>query len=109
MSVAQTADQLLQKLPKTYKKLTLTKLTKDFANATRVDEMSMKDLVDIFVKSKGMLLVKNVYAGVNAVGLDSRLLATSSFSDLNSQCLSMISERRYVLERILQPRQTRAL
>lgn len=63
---AARSQELLARLPKTYRKLTLHTLTKDFSAATRVDEVPTSQLVDVFVHGKGLLLLKVLYAGVNA-------------------------------------------
>jgi hypothetical protein len=57
---------LAPSLPKTYRKLVLKKLSRDFAGSTQIETVSTKDLLDEFTKGKGLLLVKNLYAGVNA-------------------------------------------
>jgi threonine dehydrogenase-like Zn-dependent dehydrogenase len=57
---------LAASLPQSYRKLVLKKLSRDFEGSTRIETVSTKDLLDEFTKGKGLLLVKNLYAGVNA-------------------------------------------
>ncbi|KAJ3338843.1 hypothetical protein HDU93_008978 [Gonapodya sp. JEL0774] len=60
------AMQIQPNLPKTYKKLVLHKLSNDFRGSTRVETGQISELIDLVKANPSWIILRNLYAGVNA-------------------------------------------